>query len=175
MKRLLVVVDYQNDFVSGALGFEKAKALCPAIAAKIEEYRMQNDEIVFTMDTHGQDYLQTQEGKNLPVEHCIQGTQGWELYSGIAPLKQPEDVCFHKGSFGSQALYAYVKERSYQSIELCGVVSNICVLSNAVLCKTAAPQTPVIVDANCTASNDDRLNEQALHILQSIQVQVINQ
>ncbi len=174
MKRLLIVVDYQNDFVSGALGFEKAKALCPAIAKKIEEYRLHGDEIVFTMDTHGPGYLQTQEGKNLPVEHCIQSRQGWELYSDIAALKQPQDICFYKPSFGSQELYEYVKERSYQSIELCGVVSNICVLSNAVLCKTAAPETPVMVDANCTASNDDSLNEQALNILQSIQVQVMN-
>lgn len=179
MKKLLIVVDYQNDFVTGSLGFPKAVKLEDAIVQKILQYREAGDEILFTLDTHGENYAQTQEGKCLPVPHCIEGTEGWNLYGKVAILKQGSDVCFCKPTFGCAELLSYlqVQEKAgkkYASIELVGLVSNICVLSNAVIAKTALPQVPVIVDAACTAAADEALHRAALQVLEGIQVQVIN-
>jgi nicotinamidase-related amidase len=174
MKKCLIIVDYQNDFVSGALGFPEAAALEARIAQKIRGYRAAGDEIVFTLDTHAEDYLDTQEGKSLPVAHCLKGTEGHALYGQIAGLADPADRRFEKVTFGSDALYDYLKAERFVSIELAGVVSNICVLSNAVLAKTAQPETPILVDAACTASNDAALNRAALDVLASLQVQILN-
>ena len=174
MKKCLIVVDYQNDFVSGSLGFQEAIALEAPIAQKIAQYRSNGDEVVFTFDTHEADYMDTQEGHNLPVEHCLKGTAGHGLYGRVADLIQEDDRCFNKPAFGSGELYAYLLGTPFAGIELVGVVSNICVISNAVLAKTAQPETPVSVDANCTASNDSRLNEAALDIMASLQVQITN-
>ena len=183
MKRLLIVVDYQNDFVDGALGFAGAELLDERIVAKIEEYRGTGDQVVFTMDTHPASYLQTQEGANLPVEHCIEGSEGWELFGGVARARCESDLVFEKPTFGSADLFEYLLEAqakaeadelAYESIELVGLVSNICVLSNAVVAKTACPEVPIIVDASCTASFDSKLNDEVLDVLQGIQVKVIN-
>ena len=174
MKRCLIVVDYQNDFVSGSLGFEKAKALDGCICEKIREYRKAGGDILFTMDTHGRDYLKTREGRSIPVEHCIKGTNGHCLYGNTAQEAREEDLYFEKSTYGSDALYEYLKTAAYDSIELCGVVSNICVLSNAVLAKTALPESEIKIDARCTASNDDRLNEEVLDVLASINVEITN-
>ncbi len=174
MKHLLIVVDYQKDFVDGSLGFEDAARIEPAIAAKIEKYEKNGDEIAFTFDTHEKNYLETQEGKNLPVPHCIADTDGWLLHGKIAALINERHIRFCKPAFGSAKLFDYLKDKQYASVELVGVVSNICVLSNAVLAKTALPETPVIVDAACVASNDRRLNEAALDVMQSLQIEIIN-
>jgi len=174
MKRCLVVVDYQVDFVSGTLGFPAAVSLEDAIAAKIEAYREQGDTVLFTFDTHDAEYLETQEGTYLPIPHCIRGTEGHGLYGRIADLVQDGDLCLNKPTFGSGALYTHLLDMPYASIELVGVVSNICVLSNAVLARTAQPETPVLVDASCIASNDPALNDAALAVMQSLQVQITN-
>lgn len=174
MKKLLIVVDYQNDFVSGSLGFPKAQELENKIASKIQAYRNNGDDVFFTFDTHNEDYLDTQEGRNLPVKHCICNTKGWELYNSVADMKKENDVCFNKNSFGSSELFSYLCDHSYESIELVGVVTNICVISNAVLAKTALPEVPVMVDAACVASNDESLNEKALDVMESLQIKVIN-
>lgn len=144
MKRLLIVVDYQKDFVDGSLGFNGAEKLDARIAEKIASYRATGDEVAFTFDTHHRDYLKTQEGRNLPIEHCVDGT--------------PDSV----------------RSQPFTSIELVGLVSNICVISNAVLAKTACPEVPVIVDASCTGSGDAKLHEAALDIMEGLQIQVIN-
>lgn len=172
MKRCLIVVDYQNDFVTGSLGFPEAAALQPRIAQKIQRYRADGDAVLFTFDTHEKDYLDTQEGRYLPVKHCIRSTDGHRLYGQVADLKREDDLCFYKDVFGSGALYEHLKTVPYESIELVGVVSNICVISNAVLAKTAQPQTPVLVDASCTASNDSRLHQAALDVMAGMQIQV---
>lgn len=183
MGRLLVVVDFQDDFVDGALGFPGAEALDERIAAKIREYRASGDLVAFTLDTHAVGYLQTQEGKNLPVEHCIKGTDGWRLYGKVAAEFRQGDPVFEKPTFGSDALFDFLRdaqkrapegEPAFASIELVGLVSNICVLSNAVVAKTACPEVPVMVDASCTASFDAKLNEEALDVLEGIQVKVVN-
>ena len=106
MKKALIVVDYQKDFVDGALGFEKAVQLEQAICRKIEQARDQGEEILFTFDTHGDDYLQTQEGRNLPIEHCKKGSDGWQLYGKVEQLRCPEDRCWESmpGSSSSMSL-----------------------------------------------------------------------
>lgn len=172
MKKCLIVVDYQIDFVSGSLGFEKAVLLDKKIADKIEKYHKNDDEVIFTFDTHKSDYLQTQEGKNLPIEHCIENTDGHKLYGKTATVQKNDDKCFYKPSFGSPQLFEYLKGREYESIELCGVVSNICVISNAILAKTAQPETEIIVDKECIASNDDMLNDCAIEVMKSLQIKV---
>ena len=174
MKKCLIVVDYQNDFVSGALGFPGAEKLDNYIAEKIKEYRDNGGEIIFTFDTHGEDYMQTQEGKNLPVPHCLKDTEGHNLYGQTADLILESDKRFYKNTFGSDGLYMYLKTELFGSIELVGLVSNICVIANAVLAKTAQPETPVIVDAKCTASFDVNINNAALDVMAGLQIKIIN-
>ena len=174
VSKLLIVVDYQNDFVTGSLGFPKAAALEHGIAERIQEYKARGDDVVFTLDTHGGDYSHTQEGRNLPVPHCMRGTEGWKLYGAIAALCDASTPRFEKGAFGSLALANYLASKDYESVELVGVVSNICVVSNAVLAKAALPEARVIVDAACTASHDDRLNEATLDVMQGLQIEVLN-
>ena len=173
-KKLLIVVDYQKDFVDGSLGFPKAVELEDAIYNKIVEYKEKGEEVIFTYDTHHEQYLSTQEGRKLPVEHCIKGTEGWELYGRINSLKAQEDVSFEKVTFGSLALANYLKDRAFDSIELVGLVSNICVISNGVLAKAALPEAEIIVDANCTASFDDAMNDKVLDVMEGLQFKVIN-
>ncbi len=173
-KRCLIVVDYQKDFVDGSLGFDAAVQLDHGIAEEIRQYHRSGDTVIFTLDTHGADYLSTQEGQNLPVPHCIAGTDGHQLYGETASCRLAQDVVFQKPSFGSMALAEYLREHPVQEIELVGVVTNICVLSNAVLCKAALPDARVSVKASLCASNDPSLHEAALAVLRGIQVQVID-
>lgn len=173
-KKLLVVVDYQNDFVDGTLGFEKAAELEDAICAKIDAAHANGNDIVFTLDTHSDDYLYTQEGKNLPVAHCIKGTHGWELYGKVKKLAEGYPQ-LEKGTFGCKVLFDYLLAApTYHEIELIGLVSNICVISNAVLAKTAQPETAVVVDANCTSCFNVELNEKVLDVMEGLHVKVIN-
>lgn len=176
MKKLLIVVDYQNDFVTGALGFEGATKFEEPIAKKIKEYRSlgENGEIIFTMDTHGEDYLNTQEGKKLPLEHCIDGQEGWQLYGKIADLKEPEDLMFSKPTFGSYELGEYLHKNAdkYESVELVGLVTNMCVISNAVLAKAAMPNVPILVEENCVGSNDESLQQAALNVMESFHIEI---
>lgn len=172
MKKCLIVVDYQIDFVTGTLGNSEARALERRIVEKIGQYR-EGGEVIFTLDTHGDDYPNTQEGRRLPVAHCLENTPGHALYGDVAAARADFDKVFCKNTFGSDALYHYLKENPFQSIELVGVVSNICVLANAVLAKTAQPDTPIIVDAACTASNDAHLHRAALDVLAGLHVEVI--
>lgn len=172
MKKLLVVVDYQKDFVDGSLGFAGAKALEAPIAARIREYRERGDDVIFTLDTHGADYAETREGKALPIAHCQKGSEGWRLFGEIEALSEGLPR-FEKETFGCSWLFHHLEGNGYASIELCGLVSSICVLSNAVLALAAQPNTPVIVDARLTAAADPQMHAKALDILQNLQVQVV--
>lgn len=174
MKKLLVVVDYQVDFVNGSLGFAGAELLEEPICRKIEAYRAARDEVVFTYDTHGSDYLQTQEGRNLPVVHCEKDCAGWQLFGKVEQSRRAEDKCFYKPSFGSMELAEYVRERKYDAVEVCGLVSSICVISNAVLIKAALPEAVVEVDAQCVAGGDRVLHEKALDVMAGLQIKVLH-
>ena len=175
MKKLLVVIDYQNDFVNGSLGFDGAELLDERIAAKVEAYRSEGADIMYTMDTHGAGYLEMQEGKKLPIVHCQNGTEGWKLYGKTGEACK-NAMTISKHTFGSLDLAMLVlhKDYNYDIIEICGVVTNICVMANAVLLKTVQPEAEIIIDAACVASNDKSLNDKALDVLESMQFTVIN-
>lgn len=174
MKQALVVVDYQKDFVDGALGFEKAVELEDILCEKIMQAHKEGTEVIFTYDTHGENYAQTQEGRNLPILHCVEGSDGWQLYGKVQGAKLEKDRCFYKPCFGSWELGEYARQQQFEKIELCGVVSNICVISNVMLLKAALPEAEILVDAKATASNDDSMNEKALDLMSSVQVKVLN-
>ncbi len=169
----LIVVDYQNDFVSGALGNGAAAKLDEGIAALIQRRREQGWEILFTLDTHEADYMTTREGRYLLVPHCIRGTEGYALYGEVAKVQRPEDGVFCKETFGSKGLYEHMRRNGYERIEMCGVVTNICVISNAVLAKTALPEADVAVHGALCASNDSALHQAALDVMKSFQVDII--
>lgn len=173
--KLLIVVDFQQDFVDGALGFEKARLLDDRIAEKITAYRKRGDAVLFTKDTHEENYPDTQEGKHLPVIHCVKGTPGWELYGKVKELAEEDDLVIEKPAFGSAELFDHMRTScdQYTAVELVGLVSNICVLSNAILVKTACPELPVQVDTACTACADPDDHAAALRMLQSVQVELI--
>ena len=169
MSKLYVVVDMQNDFVYGSLGSDEARAIVPAVRSLVDAWRASGEEIVFTRDTHGEDYFSTQEGEKLPVAHCQKGTDGWQIIEG---LHQGERV-FDKPVFGSEELCAYVRAGGYQEITMIGVCTDICVLSNAVLVKTVCPSAVVKVVSNACAGTSPAAHEAALQVLSSIQVEIL--
>lgn len=169
MKKLLIVVDYQNDFVNGSLGFDGAEQLESGIAAKIEEYK--NDEIIYTLDTHYENYANTQEGRKLPIAHCIKGSKGHELYGKVKDMLKGKK-CFEKNTFPSLEMGKYLEGKDYDVIELCGLVSSICVISNAVIAKAACPEAEIIVNSALTAAADKELHEKALDIMRNLQITV---
>lgn len=173
MKELLIVVDFQNDFVYGSLGFPGAERLEGPICNKILAYRRAGQTVVFTMDTHDTKYLETREGRKLPVPHCLSGSKGWELYGRVKDLSEG-CLCFEKNTFGSDKLFDYLRLQLFDRIELVGLVSNICVLVNAALAGAASPDSVVSVDASCTASFDPSLHEKTLDVLSGIQVEITN-
>ena len=179
MKKLLIVVDYQKDFVDGSLGFAGAERLDPIIEQKIKDYEGEGHQVVYTLDTHHKDYMSTQEGRKLPIPHCIRGSEGWELYGRTGEHFSVESIRFEKPTFPSAMLLNWLlvqKEQGieYQSVELCGLVSNICVLSNAVIAKAALPEAEILVDARATAGADLALHEKALDVMEGLQITVTN-
>jgi len=176
MNRYLFVIDYQNDFVDGALGFPGAEKLDEAIAAKVRQYG--KGHVLFTRDTHFETYMDTREGKNLPVPHCIKGSHGWQVYGQTrVALEEVEAPAIDKLVFGMDvtdpATAAVLPEKA-DEIELVGLVSNICVVSNAVVLQSRYPEATIIVDAACTDSFDKGLHEKVLDVLSGFQVKVIN-
>ena len=150
--KLLIVVDYQNDFVNGSLGFKKAEELEQRIVQKIKEY----DNVIFTLDTHYDNYFDTLEGKKLPVKHCIKDTDGHKLYGEVSKYLDKAIKVFEKPTFPSLELANYLVGKGYDEVEICGLVSNICVLSNVVMVKAALPNARIIVNKNLTASFDEK-------------------
>lgn len=178
-EKLLVVIDYQNDFVDGTLGFEKAKTLEDAIYDKIKKYLENGDKVVFTYDTHYEEYLQTREGRNLPVEHCIKGTDGHKLYGKLNEFSDTENT-FHyeKEGFGisPEVMIRLANDigKDIKEIEIVGVVTNICVISNIVMFQSEYREADIIVDASLCASFDEKLHEKTLDVAEGLQVKVIN-
>ena len=176
MEKYLFVIDYQKDFVDGALGFPGAEKLDAAIAAKVRAYG--KGRVYFTRDTHFENYLHTREGRNLPVTHCIKGTDGWQVYGDTAnALAEVEAPAIDKLVFGmdiSDPAIAAVLPETADEIELVGLVSNICMVSNAVVLQSKYPEATIIVDASCTDSFDKTLHKKVLDVLAGFQVRVIN-
>ena len=151
MRKILIVIDMQNDFIDAALGTKEAVAIVDAVKKKIWTYPARD--IIATMDTHGENYMETQEGKYLPVPHCIKGTKGWEIRPDIAELLKGAKI-YEKPTFGSTALAADLKALSEQEeieLELIGLCTDICVVSNALLLKAAMPEVKISVEPSCCA------------------------
>ncbi len=163
MKKLLIVVDMQRDFVTGALGTPEARAIVPRVAELVRAA----EEVVYTADTHSQTYLNTREGRFLPVPHCVKGTEGWEI---LPEVYRPGAKIFEKPAFGSLDLLSYVREGGYEDITLCGVCTDICVVSNALLVKAALPEAEVRVVPSACAGVTPEKHEAALVTMASCQI-----
>lgn len=176
MKKALVVIDYQNDFVNGSLGFEQAEKISENIYSLVEKSLGDNDYIVFTKDTHYENYLETREGKFLPIKHCIKGTSGHDLFGKLKDFEKNENInVIEKETFGSDKLCPDIEKHfngAPDVIELCGIVTNICVLSNAVLCLTHFKDTKIVVHENATAALGD-MQKYAIDILKGLGVEII--
>ena len=177
MKRILIVVDMQTDFVDGALGTPEAVAILPAVADKIKTYAADPDGVIFvTYDTHTEDYMNTSEGKHLPVPHCIKGTEGWELHPAVtAALEGVDYTPLEKPTFGSVELPALVAQAANGedfAVELVGLCTDICVVSNTLLLKAHYPEIPISVDASCCAGVTPESHEAALQTMGMCQVEI---
>lgn len=169
MKKLLVVVDMQVDFVNGALGTPEACGIVGKVREKIETAKIEGTEVIFTLDTHGENYMDTQEGKKLPVPHCIRGTEGWQLVPELRPLAEG-CVKLEKPTFGSISLAHLAGKGQYEEIELVGLCTDICVISNALLLKAALPEVPIRVDVSCCAGVTPESHETALKAMKMCQI-----
>ena len=165
MKKTLIVVDMQNDFIDMALGTAEAVAIVPAVKAKIESYARQGHEIIYTRDTHGEDYLDTPEGRKLPVPHCIRGTEGWQIAQG---LYVPGSRIIDKPNFG----WPYWAQLELEEVELIGLCTDICVVSNALIIKSAFPDAVVKVDSACCAGVTPESHRAALTTMSMCQIDV---
>ena len=174
MRKILIVIDMQNDFIDAALGTKEAVSIVENVKEKIRSFPV--EDVIATMDTHGEDYMQTQEGKNLPVMHCIGGTDGWKIRPDIAELLTGAKI-YEKPTFGSTALAADLKELSEKEeieLELVGLCTDICVVSNALLLKAAMPEVKISVDAACCAGVTPQKHLAALETMRSCQIEVKN-
>ena len=166
--KLLIVIDMQNDFIDGSLGTKEAVAIVPNVAKKIEEARGAGEIVVFTRDTHQKNYLETQEGKNLPVLHCVEGTDGWKISN---KLKVGNSRIFNKPSFGSMELADYAASLDgLEEIELVGLCTGICVISNAFILKAKLPEVKISVDASCCACVTPESHKNALAAMKLCQI-----
>lgn len=164
-KRTLIVIDMQNDFIDGSLGTKEAQAIILKVKEKIMEYKSRGDEIIYTRDTHGEDYLDTPEGKKLPVKHCIEGTHGWEIAEG---LSVPDGKYINKPGFG----YTGWNKEDFEEIEMVGLCTDICVVSNALILKAYFPEVEITVDAACCAGVTPQSHKAALETMKMCQINV---
>ncbi|MBR3715834.1 MAG: cysteine hydrolase [Clostridia bacterium] len=173
MKNILLVIDMQNDFIDGALGTKEAVAIVDNVKSKIENF---DGEVIFTRDTHEKDYLQTQEGVNLPVEHCICGTLGWEIRSELTGIREGKVI--DKPTFGSRELAELLCEKNKAEeigeITLVGLCTDICVISNALVIKAFLPEVKITVDASCCAGVTPESHRNALEAMRMCQINIEN-
>lgn len=175
MKKLLVVVDMQNDFIDGALGTSEALAIVPTVEKKIADW---DGDIACTLDTHGENYLTTNEGKNLPIVHCVKDSDGWQINDRICvavKTSRKSPRVFTKGTFGSVELANYIKKQGYDYIEFVGLCTDICVISNVLLTKAVNPEAAIVVDASCCAGVTPESHKNALSAMKVCQVDIINE
>ncbi len=175
MKKFLIVVDMQKDFIDGSLGTAEAQAIVPAAAKRIREARAAGETVIATLDTHEENYLETREGQRLPVRHCIRGTEGWTLNREIAEALG-DSLLVEKPTFGSVRLPEIIRERlqgETPAFELLGLCTDICVVSNALLLKAAFPEAPIAVRRACCAGVTPAKHEAALETMASCQIDIL--
>ena len=171
MERILIVVDMQKDFIDGALGTKEAIAIVPKVAARLAQARADGETVVFTRDTHHADYLLTQEGRKLPVPHCLEGTDGWQIDAALAVENAP---VFDKPGFGSPALIEYLRSLpTLEGVEFIGLCTDICVITNAMMTKGALPEVPLSVRADCCAGVTPQSHETALQAMRMCQISIV--
>lgn len=168
--KVLVVVDMQKDFIDGNLGTKEAVAIVPNVIEKIKEYESKNDLIIYTKDTHFDNYMETSEGKKLPVPHCIKGTPGHDIPGEIL---RGHDNIIEKLTFGSKDLIEYLSNISFDEIELIGLCTDICVISNALLIKAFYHEKKVVVDSSCCAGVTPQSHTEALNTMKMCQIDII--
>ena len=168
--KFLIVVDMQVDFTTGSLGSPHAAAIIPHVVEKVKAF---DGKVIFTRDTHGENYLQTQEGTKLPVVHCIKDTDGWQICEELRPFV---DTVIDKETFGSMDLPQLLRQMGepIDSITLCGLCTDICVISNAMIVKAAFPEVPVSVDATCCAGVTEESHKTALDAMRAVQIEITN-
>ena len=171
-ERYLLVIDVQNDFVNGSLGSDDAQAVLGNIINKVKNF---DGMVTFTRDTHQTDYLSTQEGKYLPVEHCIEGTEGWELVDELKKYAgEHGSIIYDKPSFGNMNLASDIKslykQNRLESVEIIGLDTDICVVSNALIIKAAVPELPIYVDPSCCAGSSRERHDAAIEVMKSCQI-----
>jgi nicotinamidase-related amidase len=171
MKKLLIVVDYQNDFVSGPLGFPKAPTYYGRILSLINEFSAADNDVVFTRDLHDDNYLHTEEGRNLPILHCARGTDGAHFYGDLEKISAAYPV-FEKDTFGSKDLGKWLSSRYYDEIVLVGVDLSVCVTANAVIAKSMIPNAHIVVDLSASGSGDNEIERHAVEELRRLQIEV---
>ena len=176
-QKFLIVVDMQKDFIDGSLGTSEAQAIVPAVCARIRACREAGYTVIATLDTHEENYMETREGRQLPVPHCIRGTEGWRIRPEVMEALGKDAVFVEKPTFGSVRLPQIIRDRSGEdgpeAIELLGLCTDICVVSNAMLLKAAFPETDFVVRADCCASVTPDKHEAALETMRSCQIEVI--
>lgn len=170
MRKVIVVIDMQNDFIDGALGTKEAQVMLPHLVAKLE--REKDALLIFTQDTHSKNYMETQEGRNLPVPHCIKPEKGWEIAPSLQPFVKKAAAVIEKPAFGSLELPKAVAKLQPDEVELVGLCTDICVISNAMILKTAFPELPVAVDASCCAGVTPTSHDNALQAMKMCQVDI---
>lgn len=175
--RILIVIDMQYDFIDGSLGTPEAKEIVDNVRNKIMKCKDAGYEIYFTQDTHGKKYLQTFEGQHLPVEHCIYGTSGWKIHEKLFDIldHNTDYAIIHKYSFGVSEWAEYLPDSELiDEIQICGLCTDICVISNALILRALYPEIKIICDASCCAGTTPDMHRKALDIMKNCQIDVIN-
>ena len=168
--KVLAIIDMQKDFIDGALGTKEAVAIVPKVAARLAQARADGETVVFTRDTHHADYLSTQEGRKLPVPHCLEGTDGWQIDAALAVEDAP---IFDKPGFGSPALIEYLRSLpALEGVEFIGLCTDICVITNVLSAKCALPELPISVDSSCCAGVTPQSHENALSAMRMCQIKI---
>ena len=169
--KVLAIIDMQKDFIDGALGTKEAVAIVPKVAARLAQARVDGETVAFTRDTHHADYLSTQEGRKLPVPHCLEGTDGWQIDAALAVEDAP---VFDKPGFGSPALIEYLRSLpALEGVEFIGLCTDICVITNAMMTKGALPEVPLSVRADCCAGVTPQSHETALQAMRMCQISIV--
>lgn len=169
--KVLAIIDMQKDFIDGALGTKEAVAIVQKVAARLAQARADGETVVFTRDTHHADYLLTQEGRKLPVPHCLEGTDGWQIDAALAVEDAP---VFDKPGFGSPALIEYLRSLpALEGVEFIGLCTDICVITNAMMTKGALPEVPLSVRADCCAGVTPQSHETALQAMRMCQISIV--
>lgn len=173
MKKALLVIDMQNDFITSVLGNNECRAVVPQVVKRVQEAIEEGTDLIFSQDTHQEGYLTTQEGRKLPVPHCIKDTDGWEIIPELAETAVRKGIVFTKETFGSTTIAEYVKAHNYDEVELIGVCTDICVISNAMIIKAFNPELEIFIRESCCAGVTPQSHQTAIEAMKACQINIL--